>query len=147
MKRAPGMFSRLWKVTHWTVLRGWPPPEREIKDWTLWRGHHPPKRKKLTSTVSVRRARYAGLQAVLRNIATTGWKKEEKLWIMVIHLDLLAPQQWATQAKRPQGCSSGRARRMNTSGGRKNRRWDVTSTDNRKEGMVTHQQAILDEWH
>jgi hypothetical protein len=36
---------------------------------------------------SVRRAGNVGTPATLGNFAPTSWKKEEKLWMMVIHLD------------------------------------------------------------
>jgi hypothetical protein len=45
--------------------------------------------KEPTSSVSVGRAGYVEAPPTLGNIAPTGWKTEEKLWIMVIHLYLL----------------------------------------------------------
>jgi hypothetical protein len=46
--------------------------------------------KERTSSVSVRRDGYVGPPPIVGNFAPIGWEKEEKLWIMVIHLDLLA---------------------------------------------------------
>jgi hypothetical protein len=71
VKRAAGMSSGLWQT----------------RIWTVWRGRSPPNRKNLLA----RRAGYVGTPADLGNFTSTSWQSEEKLWIMVIHLDLLAP--------------------------------------------------------
>jgi hypothetical protein len=60
----------------------------QIRNWRVWRNRPPPKRKK---NLIAALAEYVGALVILGNYAPTGWKKEEKLWIMVIHLALLAP--------------------------------------------------------
>jgi hypothetical protein len=51
----------------------------------------PSQTEELASSVSVRRAGNVGASATAGNFAPTGWKKEEKFCMTIIHLDLLAP--------------------------------------------------------
>jgi hypothetical protein len=77
MRRQPaGSSVGLQKIRGLDIVEGLAPSETE---------------KELTRSFRVRRARNVGAPATLGNSAPTILIKEEKLWMIVIHLYLLAP--------------------------------------------------------
>jgi hypothetical protein len=76
---------------------------REMRNWTLCRGLLPPKRKKnLLAAFRARITGNVGAPVTVSNFAPPlAEKKEEKHWLMVVHLDLLAPYQGSVRDERP----------------------------------------------